>query len=86
MDHKILSPDDLVNVRKIAEKENRPLLIIAEEIAPTVVVSLMDNDGIGKYLIVHPPEYGHWRTAMMDDLAILTGGEVVARESGTATT
>ncbi len=81
-DHKILSPDVLVNVRKIAEKEGRPLLIIAEEIAPTVVVSLMDDDGIGKYLIVHPPEYGHWRTAMMDDLAILTNGEVVARELG----
>ncbi len=34
------------------------------------------------YLIVHPPEYGHWRRAQMDDLAILTGGEVLARDLG----
>ncbi|ASJ74853.1 molecular chaperone GroEL [Granulosicoccus antarcticus] len=81
-DHKILDPSHLAKAREIAQGEGRPLLIIAEEIAPSVVVSLMDDDGVGKYLIVHPPEYGHWRTAMMDDLAILTGGEVVARDLG----
>lgn len=81
-DHKILDPNDLAQARELADKEGRPLLIIAEEIAPSVVVMLMDNGGAGKYLIVHPPEYGHWRTAMMDDLAILTGGEVVARGLG----
>lgn len=80
--HKILDPDVLANVRGIAKEEERPLLIVAEEIAPTVVVSLMDDDGVGNYLIVHPPEYGHWRTAMMDDLAILTGGEVIAKDLG----
>lgn len=81
-DHKILHPDILKNVRSIADQQNRPLLIVAEEIAPDVVVSLMDKGGAGKYLIVHPPEYGHWRAAMMDDLAILTGGEVLARDLG----
>lgn len=81
-DQKILDPEVLGKAREIAEQQQRPLLIIAEEIAPSVVVSLMDNGGAGKYLIVHPPEYGHWRTAMMDDLAILTDGEVVARDLG----
>ncbi|WP_299848461.1 molecular chaperone GroEL [uncultured Roseovarius sp.] len=81
-DHKILHPDILKNVRAIADQQNRPLLIVAEEIAPEVVISLMDEGGAGKYLIVHPPEYGHWRAAMMDDLAILTGGEVLARDLG----
>ncbi|MGQ7846465.1 molecular chaperone GroEL [Granulosicoccus sp. 3-233] len=80
--HKILDPDDLYRAREIAHQEGRPLLIIAEEIAPSVIVSLMDNGGAGKYLVIHPPEYGHWRTAMMDDLAILTGGEVIARDLG----
>ena len=81
-DQKILHPDILVNARRIADEADRPLLIIAEEIAPTVIVSLMDGGGAGKYLIVHPPEYGQWRTAMMDDIAILTGGEVLARDLG----
>ncbi|WP_227269284.1 molecular chaperone GroEL [Roseobacter weihaiensis] len=81
-DQKILNPDILKNARRIAEEEARPLLIVAEEIAPEVVISLMDGGGAGKYLIVHPPEYGHWRAAMMDDLAILTNGEVLARDLG----
>ncbi|WP_283637941.1 molecular chaperone GroEL [Marinovum algicola] len=81
-DQKILKPELLDPAIAIAEEEGRPLLIIAEEIAPEVVVRLLDTGGAGKFLIVHPPEYGHWRTAMMDDLAILTGGEVLARDLG----
>lgn len=81
-DQKILKPAMLDGARKIADDEGRPLLIIAEEIAPEVVVTLLENGGAGKYLIVHPPEYGHWRAAMMDDLAIITGGEVLARDLG----
>ena len=34
------------------------------------------------YLVVNPPEYGHWRKAMLEDLAILTGGRVIARDLG----
>lgn len=81
-DQKILKPELLDTAISIAEEEQRPLLIVAEEIAPEVVIKLLDNGGAGKFLIVHPPEYGHWRSAMMDDLAILTGGEVLARELG----
>lgn len=81
-DQKILKPADLDTARGIADAEGRPLLIIAEEVAPEVVVTLLEAAGPGKYLVVHPPEYGHWRTAMMDDLAILTGGEVLARDLG----
>ncbi len=81
-DQKILKPEMLDAAIAIAEGEKRPLLIVAEEISPEVVVKLLEGGGAGKYLIVHPPEYGHWRTAMMDDLAILTGGEVLARDLG----
>ncbi|MCR8550326.1 molecular chaperone GroEL [Salipiger sp. P9] len=81
-DQKILQPSVLDKAISIAEGEGRPLLIIAEEIAPEVVIRLLENGGAGKFLIVHPPEYGHWRTAMMDDLAIITGGEVLARDLG----
>lgn len=81
-DLKIKDPAALDGVRAIAEAEGRPLLVIAEEVAPEVVVTLLGKSGVGKYLVVHPPEYGHWRKALMEDLAILTGGRVVARDLG----
>ncbi|MFB2550494.1 molecular chaperone GroEL [Ensifer soli] len=81
-DLKIREPSALDGVRAIADKAGRPLLIVAEEMAPEVVVTLLGRSGPGKYLVVHPPEYGHWRKAMMEDLAIVTGGRVIARDLG----
>ncbi|CDX62833.1 molecular chaperone GroEL [Mesorhizobium sp. M2C.T.Ca.TU.002.02.1.1] len=81
-DLKIKEPKALDAARAIAEKQGRPLLIVAEEMSPDVVVTLLGKNGPGKYLVVHPPEYGHWRKAMMEDLAILTGGRVIARDLG----
>ncbi|AMS45117.1 molecular chaperone GroEL [Aminobacter aminovorans] len=81
-DLKIKDPAALDAVRRIAEEDGRPLLIVAEEVSPEVVVTLLGKNGPGKYLVVHPPEYGHWRKAMLEDLAILTGGRVVARDLG----
>ena len=81
-DLKIRDPSALDAVRESADKAGRPLLIVAEEVAPEVVVTLLGKQGPGKYLVVHPPEYGHWRKAMMEDLAILTGGQVIARDLG----
>lgn len=83
-DLKIRTADQLDAARRIAGEAHRPLLIIAEEIAPEVVVALLGKDGPGRYLVVHPPEYGHWRKAMMEDLAIMTGGRVIARDLGGA--
>ncbi len=81
-DLKIRTAAALDPARRIAESARRPLLIIAEEVAPEVVVALLGQEGPGRYLVVHPPEYGHWRKAMMEDLAILTGGRVIARDLG----
>lgn len=81
-DRKIKNPAELDAARQIAERARRPLLIIAEEVSPEVVVTLLGKKGAGRYLVVHPPEYGHWRKAMMEDLAILTGGRVIARDLG----
>jgi chaperonin GroEL len=81
-DLKIREPAALDAVLAIAEAEGRPLLIVAEEVSPEVVVTLLGGQGPGRYLVVHPPEYGHWRKAMLEDLAILTGGRVIARDLG----
>lgn len=81
-DQKIIDPAQLDAARAIADADNKPLVIIAEEVRPEVVVMLLDQGGSGKYIVVHPPEYGQWRVAMLDDLAILLGGKVLARDLG----
>ena len=81
-DLKIKDPAELENIRGQVRAAGRPLLIVAEEISPEVLMTLLSEDGKGKILVVHPPEYGHWRKAMMEDLGILTGGRVIARDLG----
>ena len=81
-DLKIKDPSSLDAARRIADAAGRPLLILAEEMSPEAVVALLGKEGSGKYLVVHPPEYGHWRKALMEDLAILTSGRVIARDLG----
>ncbi|WP_374547657.1 molecular chaperone GroEL [Rhodoblastus sp.] len=81
-DLKIKDPASLDKARAIADAAGRPLLIVAEEVSPEVIVNLVSKSGVGKYLVVHPPEYGHWRKALLEDMAIMTGGQVVARDLG----
>ena len=64
---------------------DRPLLIIAEEVAPACVdraCSARRDAGGPPVAAIHPPEYGHWRKAMLEDIAIVTGGRVIARDLG----
>lgn len=81
-DLKIRSPEELAGIREAVTGTGRPLVIVAEEVSPEVLVTLLGDENRGKVLVVHPPDYGHWRKAMMDDLAIITGGKVVARDLG----
>lgn len=83
-DIKILSPAELAPVFQLIEKSKRPLLIIAEDIAPACVMDLLARREKTKLEIVavNPPEYGHWRKAMLEDIAIVTGGKVIARDLG----
>jgi chaperonin GroEL len=66
------------------EKSGRPLLIIAEEIAPPVIMQLLARreKSIFKIAAIHPPEFGHWRKAMLEDIAINTGGRVISVDPG----
>ncbi|QHI97526.1 chaperonin GroEL [Xylophilus rhododendri] len=68
----------------LAAEAKRPLLVIADEVAPACVVSLLAwrDRGGQPVAAIHPPEYGHWRKAMLEDIAILTGGRVIARDLG----
>jgi chaperonin GroEL len=81
-DLKLIHPDQLATARRLAEEDGRPLLIVSEDCSPEVLASLLSRDAPGRFLVVHPPEYGQWRKAMMEDLAILTGGRVIVRDLG----
>jgi chaperonin GroEL len=81
-DLKVRSPQEIAGIRSAVAETGRTLVIVAEEISPEVVVTLLGDGNRGKVLVVNPPDYGHWRKAMMDDLAIITGGKVIARDLG----
>ena len=83
-DHKLQTIEQLNGVLALIEKSGRPLLIIAEEIAPPVIMMLLSKREKSNFKIaaVHPPEYGHWRKAMLDDIAIATGGRVISHDLG----
>jgi chaperonin GroEL len=83
-DHKILTIDELNGVFALIEKSGRPLLIIAEEVAPPVIMMLLSRREKSNFKIaaIHPPEYGHWRKAMLEDIAVATGGRVISKDLG----
>ncbi len=83
-DRRIESADELDAALELAQGLARPLLLVADEVAPEAVQALLAfrRDGRGIAVAVHPPEFGHWRQAMLEDLAIITGGRVIARDLG----
>ncbi len=83
-DQRLQTPDEVATLLALVADSTRPLLIIAEEVAPACVVSLLSwrDKGGAAGAAIHPPEYGHWRKAMLEDIAILTGGRVIARDLG----
>ena len=83
-DLKLLTMDEVAAIRAVTAETNRPLLIIADEVAPACVIGLLSSQKSGgpPAAAIHPPDYGHWRKSMLEDLAIVTGGRVIARDLG----
>ena len=83
-DQRLLTQEELGAVITLVADSKRPLLVIAEEVAPVCVIGLLTwrDKGGPAVAAIHPPEYGHWRKAALEDLAILTGGRVIARDLG----
>lgn len=83
-DLKLMTQEEVAAIRAVIADKNRPLLIIAEEVAPACVISLLAarDQGGPAVAAIHPPDYGHWRKSMLEDLAIVTGGRVIARDLG----
>ena len=83
-DGRITTAAELVPVLTKANTENKSLLIVAEDIDGEALATLIVNKmrGIVNVVAVKAPDFGERKTLILEDLAIVTGGQVISKEKG----
>jgi chaperonin GroEL len=83
-DGRITTAAELVPVLTKANTENKSLLIVAEDIDGEALATLIVNKmrGIVNVVAVKAPDFGERKTLILEDLAIITGGEVISKDKG----
>lgn len=83
-DGRISTAADLLNILTKVNSENKSLLIVADDIGDEALATLIVNKmrGIVKVCAVKAPDFGERKTLLLEDMAILTGGQVISKDKG----